>query len=120
MRYDTRTFQINFETGKFYGYCDALASVKQAVKLMLAVPRFEHEIFSRNFGHDLQTLIGKSADYVMGDLRRMIREALMSDERILDVDHFLIEKQEEVMKVKFTVSTIYGDYIEERSVNWLG
>lgn len=116
MRYKAKTFKVDPDSGRIRVLVDELDSVKQAVRIMLSVPRFQHEIFSRNFGHDLQDLIGKPLDYVLGDVRRMIREALMIDERIIDVDDFTINKVGENLQVKFKVVSIYGDFIEERSV----
>ena len=116
MRYKAKTFKVDPDNGRIRGLVDELDSVKQAVRIMLSVPRFQHEIFSRNFGHDLQDLIGKPLDYVLGDVRRMIREALMIDERIIEVDDFVIDKVDENLQVKFKVTSIYGDFYEKRSV----
>ena len=46
----------------------------------------------------------------------MIREALLIDERIINVDDFTLNKQGEDLRVKFKVTSIYGDFFEERSV----
>lgn len=116
MRYKAKTFKVDPDSGRIRGLVDELDSVKQAVWIMLSVPRFQHEIFSRNYGHDLQDLIGKPLDYVLGDVRRMIREALLIDERIIDIDDFTIKKVGENLQVKFKIMSIYGDFIEERSV----
>lgn len=116
MRYKAKTFKVDPDSGRIRGLVDELDSVKQTVRIMLSVPRFQHEIYSRNFGHDLQDLIGKPLDYVLGDVRRMIREALFIDERIIGVDDFVINKQGENLQVKFKVTSIYGDFFEERSV----
>ena len=116
MRYKAKTFKVDSDSGRIRGHVDELDSVKQAVRIMLSVPRFQHEIYSRNYGHDLQDLIGKPLDYVLGDVRRMIREALLIDERIIDIDDFVINKVGENLQVKFKVTSIYGDFYEERSV----
>ena len=116
MRYKAKTFKVDPDSGRIRGLVDELDSVKQAVRIMLSVPRFQHEVFSRNFGHDLQDLIGKPLDYVLGDVRRMIREALMIDERIIEVDDFVIDKVDENLQVKFKVTSIYGDFYEKRGV----
>lgn len=116
MRYKAKTFKVDPDSGRIRGLVDELDSVKQAVRIMLSVPRFQHEIYSRNYGHDLQDLIGKPLDYVLGDVRRMIREALLIDERIIDIDDFVISKVGENLQIKFKVTSIYGDFYEERSV----
>ena len=116
MRYKAKTFKVDSDSGRIRGHVDELDSVKQAVRIMLSVPRFQHEIYSSNYGHDLQDLIGKPLDYVLGDVRRMIREALLIDERIIDIDDFTINKNGENLQVKFKVTSIYGDFYEERSV----
>lgn len=113
MRYKAKTFKVDPDSGRIRGLVDELDSVKQAVRIMLSVPRFQHEIFSRNYGHDLQDLIGKPLDYVLGDVRRMIWEALLIDERIIDIDDFTIKKVGENLQVKFKVTSIYGDFLKK-------
>lgn len=116
MMFSSKTFQMDLENHRLRGLTDRLNAVRQAVMVMLSVPRFQHEIFTRNFGHDLLELNGKPSAYVLGELRRMIAEALLIDERISEIGNFAIEKAGENLKVSFRVSSVYGDFDVERSV----
>ena len=46
-----------------------------------------------------------------------ITEALLQDDRILEVTDFTFERRRDVLSVQFTVGTIFGDIQEEREVS---
>ena len=91
------------------GTVDGLEAVKQAIAVMLSVERYEHAIYSWQYGAELHDLIGKDIAYVCPELARRITDALLSDERILDVYDFEFSKSGNVVNCNFAVSTIYGE-----------
>lgn len=114
---NTKTFKIDFDKGQISGNLDEFEALKQAVKLYLSVPRFEHIIYTRNYGHDLNETIGKSREYLMGVCKRYIREALMVDDRIINVDEFeLSNLGEDSFLISFKVVSIYGEFVENKEV----
>lgn len=98
------------------GRIDGLDAVKQAIELMLSTERFEHEIYSWDYGVETKDLIGADRELVKGDLERRVREALAEDDRITGISDFTISFDRENANVTFTVNTIFGDIPEERSV----
>ena len=96
---------------------DELEAVKQAVKKILMTPQFEHEIYSFDYGIDLESLIGREPEEITVLLKRMVREALLHDDRITAVADFEIGFSEDKCLCQFTVSTIYGEYQESLEVN---
>lgn len=99
------------------GTVDELESVRQSLKKILMTPKFEHEIYSFDYGIDLESLLGKEPEEVTILLKRMIREALLYDDRILSVDDFEIGFSEDECLCEFTVYTIYGELQEELEVS---
>lgn len=104
------TYRLDFETGEISGQVDGLEAVKQAVYKILQTRRFAHLIYSANYGHELHTLIGKSRLLARSEAARMLKEALMQDDRILDVQDVRTEAVEDRVLVKCTVVTIYGSF----------
>lgn len=98
------------------GKIDELDAVKQAIAIMLSVERYDYLIYSWDFGAEIKDLIGKDIAYVVPNLIRLIRECLIQDDRILEVDNFEPSKEGSAVKVSFTVHTIYGDVNASKEV----
>lgn len=112
------TFKIDWENGRIRGRLDdPLEAVKQAVELILSIPRLEHLIYSLDYGHELNHLIGKEQEYVDGSIRKMIEECLMVDDRVTKVDDFTFKKVNEFIEFEFNVFTIYGDFVARKELN---
>lgn len=100
----SRTWKLDFERKCVTGYIDGLDAVAQAALMTLLTPRYKTLILSWQYGSELETLIGADADYADSEAKRMIRDALSVDSRVLGVRDFV--KQGAVLH--FTLDTIYG------------
>ncbi|MFV0552279.1 MAG: DUF2634 domain-containing protein [Anaerorhabdus sp.] len=109
---NTKTFKIDFGKNRVLGFTDDLDALKQSIKMYLSVPRFEHIIFTRNYGHDFKKCIGESKEYVLGVAKRFVHECLSTDDRIIDVANFELSTENESLFIRFKITSIYGDYIE--------
>ena len=114
--YPNRTYRINFDTNHISGYVDGLEAVKQAVYLILSTERYEYIIYSWDYGIELIDLFGKPIPYVMSELPRRIKEALLVDNRITDVVDFEFERKGTQLKTTFTVVTDVGNISTELEV----
>ncbi|KMY49241.1 DUF2634 domain-containing protein [Peribacillus loiseleuriae] len=112
----TKTYEIDLNKNRVAGNVDGLAAVKQTVFLILNTERYEHIIYSWNYGIELHDLYGEPTSYVIPELKRRIYEALTQDERILGVDAFSFDVKKKSIHLTFTVNTIYGDFESERTV----
>ena len=63
-----------------------------------------------SYGSEHHGLIGRvlDRDFVKSELERTIEEALFKNEAVLNVSNFVFEFEEELLMIKFTVSTIFG------------
>lgn len=109
VEYPSRTYAINYDTDRISGYVDGLESVKQAIYLILSSERYEHIIYSWDYGVELLDLYGKPMSYVLSELPRRIKEALRQDDRINDVVDFEFEKHGNTLHTKFTVISEVGN-----------
>lgn len=91
------------------GNVDDLESVKQAVYLILGTERYQFPIYSWDYGVELIDLFGKPMPYVMSELPRRIKDALIQDNRIEDVVNFEFEVNGNKLHTTFTVVTNLGN-----------
>ena len=106
----TRTYNLRFDGQPSFGKLEGLEAMKQAIFLILSIPRFRHEIFSWNYGSELEPLFGQ-ANTVQLQVRvqEAIREALMQDDRITDVTGFSFARKGTEMAVSFVAETTEGN-----------
>lgn len=98
------------------GKVDGIEAMEQAIYKILNTERYDHAIYSWNYGIELEDLFGQPADYVCPELKRRITEALTQDSRIHSVDSFVFEVRKKRISVTFTAHTIFGDVTTERQV----
>lgn len=117
-KYPNKTCRMKIDDEKIEGTITTdLEAVQQAVYKILNTERYKHVIYSWNYGVELADLFGKPIPYVLPEIPRRIREALVQDDRINDVTDFdLSYTKDGSVLAKFTVVTIYGDLQEEKAV----
>ena len=107
--YPTQTYKVAFNSNRIDGYMDDLEAIKQAVYLILSTERYQCLIYSWDYGVELMDLIGKPMPYVLSELPRRIKEALVQDNRISDVTDFEFERHGKIIHAKFTVVSNVGN-----------
>lgn len=112
----TKTFYIDFESGRITKSIDGIDAIKQAIIMILATERYEYLIHTWDYGFETQDLIGEDIGYVYPELKRRIVEALTQDSRIDSVDTFEFDKKGKVVTVSFVVHSTLGDITEETVV----
>ena len=109
--YPTNTFYIDPVTKQVIGQRDGLLAMRQAVEIIFNVERFKWQIYSPNFGIELDGLIGSDYDLTISELKRRAEEALIPDNRILGASDFVFtQPAQEIIACAFTVNTVYGNF----------
>lgn len=111
----TKTYRLNGNI--ISGYVDGLEAMRQAVFLILNAQRYEHIIYSWNYGVETRQLIGQPKSLVLSELKRLITEALTQDTRITGVSNFEFKTSKRQVHTSFTVSTVYGEIKSEAAIN---
>lgn len=112
----TKTFKLSDGYSSINGFTDGVEAVKQSVLLLLSTERYEHVIYSWNYGAEFANLIGQSKDIAMSEIKSRITEALTQDDRITSVDDWQFENAKNALKAKFTVYSIFGRFSAEKEV----
>lgn len=114
----SKQHKMLFDANRILNTCDGLEAVKQSVFKILNTERYDYLIYSWDYGIELKNLYGKSPMYVCPEIERMVKEALLQDDRINGVDDFKFDiSKKGVVSVVFTVHTIFGNLNEEMVVN---
>lgn len=113
------TYAMNLERLRFVGTVDETEAVKQAVLKIIHTERYKHEIYSWDYGIELQDLHGKSIPYVMSEVKQRLTDALTADDRIKSITDFNIERIEKnTLRCSFKVITTQDDEVAiESEVN---
>lgn len=106
----TKTYKIDFESGRVVGFCDDIEALKQAIYLILNIERYEYLIYSDNYGSELKGVIGKDRYIAESEYKRRIKEALIQDYRVDNVDNFIFYYDKDGLTVVFTIFSIYGEF----------
>lgn len=112
----SKTYNMNINKEYIDGFCDSLNAVKQAVYKILNTERYIYSIYSWNYGIELKDLFGQQMTYVIPELERRITEALIQDDRIIDVKDFEFERKKNILYVTFYVVSTEGEFSAERTV----
>lgn len=101
---------------KIAGYIDGKDSIKQAISLMLNTERYKHLIYTWNYGHELNSLVGKDKELIEAELPRIIQECLTQDDRISEVRDFSFLYDGDSLTVNFYAVTSEGIVESEVSI----
>ncbi|GAA0078793.1 DUF2634 domain-containing protein [Clostridium sp. CTA-5] len=110
VKYSGKTYRI--KNNRIFGIFDEVEALKQTIYFILNTERYEYLIYSDNYGSELKGIIGMDKDIAESEIKRRIKEALIQDDRIENVDEFIFEYEKDSVLVKFTVFSIYSKLYE--------
>ena len=107
---DEPTLTFKVENGRIRGKVDEQTAMIQAVDKILRTERLVYPIYSDQYGNDFNDLIGKSMSYAKVEVERMLKEALLADDRVTAVKIDKIDKiDSDTLAVSGICITVYGD-----------
>lgn len=119
---ETRTYAIDFVNGRISGFIDGMEALKQAITKILITERYKNLIYSDYYGNEVKDAISNgdvSDSYIESEIPELIKDALSDEERILEIDNFIItadEDETDTLVVSFDVISIYGDFSMEEVI----
>lgn len=116
MSIPNKTWAIDFERNLVIHNITDLEAIQQSVILTLATERYEHIIYSDQYGLEIMDLFGENMQYAMSEIKRRVTEALTQDDRIKSVDNFEFERTKRGLAVTFTVVADIGNFNAETEV----
>lgn len=113
------TFRMDENNKRIIGMIDDLDAIKQTIYCILRTERYQYEMYSEDYGSELQDLVGRSVPLVFVNLQDNIQDALLADDRILAIGSFQFEEVGRgAIAVSFVAETVIGEIeIEEVMLN---
>ena len=108
----TKTYKLELEenSDRISGFTDEQEAMKQAIYKIIRTERYKYIIYDWNYGIELEDLFGMPVNYCVPEIERRIREALLQDTRISEVNNFEFDTSKKgVVLVKFTAYTEFGE-----------
>lgn len=106
----TLTYHLDFTNNRIIGKVDKADAVMQSIRKILDTSKYAYEIYDWYYGNELLALVGQPYDYVEAQIPRIVKEALLVDDRILEVTDFTFEKVGvDSMLSTFLIHTVYGN-----------
>ncbi len=110
------TWKVDFEKGKVLGQIDGIEAIRQSAQEILRTERYKYLIYSFNYGNEFKTLIGRDTLLVSSELKRMIKEALLQDDRITAIQNINIDIAGDTAIASFTIIAELGSFDVEMEV----
>lgn len=107
------TYRFDFETGRISGKIDGDEALEQALKMILITPAMTYDLYSFYYGLDYTDLVGEDLILAQAEMEGIIKEAVLYDDRFVDVGNFSYDLRGNDIHVRFTVTTITGTTIDE-------
>ena len=108
----TKTYKMELEenSDRISGFTDEQEAMKQAIYKIIRTERYKYIIYDWNYGIELEDLFGMPVNYCVPEIERRIREALLQDTRISEVNNFeFYTSKKGIVLVKFTAYTEFGE-----------
>jgi hypothetical protein len=111
----SRTYRLDFENGVIGDFINDDEALRQAIVKAIRTARFRYLIYDDQYGSELEDLIGADVTdaFLNEEIPRVIREALIYDDRIADVRDFVVRREGDGVFVEFTVVKTDGDTLTE-------
>ncbi len=105
----SKTYKIDFEGNRIVEKIDGFEALKQAIYCILNTIRYEHIIYSHNYGSELNNAIGLDYDLAKSEVERYVKEAILADDRFTEIQNYTTSKiSSDSMMISFDVLTKYG------------
>lgn len=110
------TYRLDLENNRIAGKIDDVEAIQQAILLILQTERYKFEMYSWNYGFEMEDLRGESMPYVMSEIKQRLTDAITADDRIESLEDFEINKtSKNTLHVSFTAITSQQDELEIES-----
>ncbi len=110
------TYRLDLENKRIVGRIDEVEAIQQAVLLILQTERYKFEMYSWDYGFEMDDLRGASIPYVMSEVKQRLIDAITADDRISSLEDFKIKKVgKKTLHISFTVVTSQEEEFEMES-----
>lgn len=109
---DPVEYEIDFTTGQLTGnIVTGLEAIRMWVYLAMRTPRYQHLIYSWDYGNEIEDLIGQSVtqEYLDTEIPRIIIDCLAINPYIKSISEIELTFKDDKLTGSFTINTDYGE-----------
>lgn len=109
------TYRMDIKNKRLVGMVDEMDAIKQSVYKILSTERYKYLIYDWRYGRELEGLIGKSPYEIQNEIHSRVKEALLMDDRILDVTQIKVldVQDDKYIPIILTLDTTEGQFMTE-------
>lgn len=112
------SFDFRLGDNQIVGNVDGLEAIQQTVFHIWHTERYAYPIYGRNYGIELQKYIGRSFGYLKDTIQKTLDEALLQDDRIINVKVTNVTKSDKSSAlIEYTVTSDRGTFAMEGEVD---
>lgn len=115
----SRTYKLS--DNRIIGMIDNIEALEQAIYLILNTERFNYLIYDQSYGIEKNDILNRNYtnEFIETEYKRVATEALLEDERVLEVKEFAFDFSNDFVNISFTVVSIFGkiDISREEIIN---
>ena len=107
----SKTYMLDIENGRIYGWVDKLPAINQMIKKALLTPRFDCYAYDDQYGSEIIKLIRTEAvtrEYIASEIESMLEDTLMVDSRINQLEDISCSFDGDEARINFTAQTAFG------------
>ena len=107
-----REFGVNFDTGAMTGeIVEGSEAVKVWAWFALQSARYRYQVYSWDYGSELESLIGTgySEQYTKSRVQKMLEDCLLINENITGIKNLACTFDGESLSASFTLQTKFGE-----------
>ena len=107
-----KEYEIDLSTGQLTGkIVEGVDAIKVWIYNALRTARYRYNIFSWDYGSELEELIGHSysQEYLNVEAKRMVEDCILINENIISITGFSISLVNDKMNADFTANTLLGE-----------
>ena len=82
--YPSNTYK--YSENHIIGKVDKAEAIQQAILHILSIERYDYLIYSDNYGVEFRKYIGKDIEYFKSTIEQTLKDALLQDDRIINVE----------------------------------
>jgi hypothetical protein len=113
----TKTYKLDTVNKRIIGVIEDREAVLQFIRKVLSTDKYAFEIYDWYYGNELLKLVGQPYDYAVTRIPNIFKEALLVDDRIIDVRDFTFNQPSiDTILVTCVVDTVYGQVAYEQEV----
>ena len=103
------SYRLDLHTKRIIGHIDGIDAMVQALNKLFETERFAWEIYTSNYGIELENLIGQEIAFVTTSLEGRIRDAIVADDRVIDLQSISItQTDKDTLTVDCWIETTVG------------